>query len=91
MEVAEHFHFNPAYFSSLFKKQAGVPLGQYILDIRMTKARELLLETDLKIYEIARAVGFLDNKYFIRVFTKENGVSPGTFRATRDPCVGDVS
>ncbi|GHU78904.1 hypothetical protein FACS1894191_0550 [Clostridia bacterium] len=80
-EIASHFHFNTAYYSNLFKKHTGHSLTQYLLDFRLNKAKEMLFTTELKVYEIANAVGFNDDKYFIRVFAKEIGMPPKAFRA----------
>jgi two-component system response regulator YesN len=83
-EIASHFHFNTAYYSSLFKKRTGLSLAQYLLNFRLNKAKELLFSTELKVYEIAQAVGFNDDKYFIRVFVKETGITPNAFRTAGD-------
>lgn len=79
--IAERVRFNPSYYSNLFKKYTGSSVAQFLLETRLEKAKELLLTTDAKIYKIAQDVGFYDDKYFIRVFAKEFGTTPGAFRA----------
>lgn len=78
--VAETFYFNPSYFSTLFKNHTKINFSQYLLELRMKKGRELLEKTDLKVYEIAAAIGYNDSKYFNRVFKKEFGVTPDEYR-----------
>ena len=52
-------------------------------DYRMTKAKELLLGTNLKLYEIADKVGYNDAKYFSRVFKEATGMLPAEYRKTK--------
>ncbi|GAB3554153.1 hybrid sensor histidine kinase/response regulator transcription factor [Spirosoma fluminis] len=58
----------------------GMSITRYVRALRLTKARELLVTTDLNISQVAYAVGFEDPKYFSRVFSEEFGVSPAKFR-----------
>ena len=81
--VADAFKFNASYFSMYFKQHQGVTFSQYVLQYRLEKAKELLLGTPLKVYEIAERVGFRDVKYFNRVFKKEIGWTPETYRRLR--------
>jgi AraC-like DNA-binding protein len=80
IQVAHHVNLSPNYFSSLFKREMHVNFTEYINDLRVDKARKLLLETYLKGYEIAEKVGFNDNTYFTRVFKKVTGSSPNEYR-----------
>ena len=56
------------YFSSLFKKTFKINFINFITQLRIEKARELYLNTDMKIYEIAEQVGYSDWRYFYRVY-----------------------
>jgi len=78
--LANRFHFNPNYFSTIFKKNTGVALSYFILDMRMEKAVFLLQNSEKKIYEIAEKVGFKDVKYFCKVFKSKFGVTPNHYR-----------
>lgn len=78
--LANRFHFNPNYFSTIFKKNTGVALSYFILDMRMQKAVFLLQNSEKKIYEIAEKVGFRDVKYFCKVFKSKFGVTPNHYR-----------
>ncbi|MBA2936799.1 response regulator [Paenibacillus sp. CGMCC 1.16610] len=78
--VASKFYFNTSYFSHYFKVNTGISFSQYLLRTRLRKGKELLEETDSKIYEISKLIGFKDTKYFNRVFKKEFGVTPEEYR-----------
>ena len=78
--LANRFHFNPNYFSTIFKKNTGVAISYFILDMRMQKAVFLLQNSEKKIYEIAEKVGFRDVKYFCKVFKSKFGVTPNHYR-----------
>lgn len=78
--LAEKVNLNTNYFSVFFKNNLGVKFTQYLQDIRMNKARELLEKGDMRIYEISEMIGYHDVKYFIKVFKKEFDISPDEYR-----------
>jgi two-component system response regulator YesN len=82
MDVAGHVHLNPSYFSVLFKKVTGETLTRYITRYRMEKAALLLRNTDMKIFEIACAVGFDEPNYFTNVFKQQYQMSPKEYRSS---------
>ncbi len=71
---------SPNYFSHLFKKETGKNYKSYLIEIRMQKARDLLLQTNLMIYEIGELVGYHSTRTFTEAFVKAYGVSPTSFR-----------
>lgn len=77
---ADEVHLTPAYLSYLFKKETGMSLIKYITMIRMEKAKELLANTNNKIADIAKQVGYTNYSYFNIAFKNNVGVSPGTYR-----------
>ncbi|WP_309119119.1 response regulator [Paenibacillus sp.] len=79
-EVAEHLHISPTYFSKLFKKVTGDNFSAYLTKIRMQKAELLLVNTDMKVFEIAAAVGYDDPNYFTNVFRMVHRMSPSDYR-----------
>lgn len=77
--VAEDLHLNASYISQLIKAETGLTYTQYITELRIGKAKELLTHTKLSLAEISEAVGFNDYFYFIKKFKKEVGVTPGKY------------
>lgn len=83
-DVAEHCGMTASYLSYLFKVKSGSNFKEYIDGLRLERARELLSGTDMKVEEIARAVGY-DNSYsFTRFFKNNMGLTPKEFRAMRE-------
>jgi AraC-like DNA-binding protein len=85
-KVAKAVHISANYLSEKFKKITGVNFVDYIARARFEKARELLEDVDLRISEIAFAVGFQSLSQFNRVFKKLSRKSPTEFRATLLRC-----
>ena len=79
-DLAVKLYFNPSYLSRTFKKKAGVSFTEYLMEVRMTKAAELLRNGELKAFEIAVAVGIPDPNYFSTCFKKYTGVSVSQYR-----------
>jgi len=82
-EIAAENHYNPAYFSRLFKKQTGYNFTEYVSACRVELACKLLQETELKIGDIAAEVGFSDRTKFFRVFAEHTGTTPLKFRKSK--------
>lgn len=81
-EIANRLNMSQEYLGAQFHKEVGEPFSVYIRNIRMAKAKELLIGTQLKQYEIARRVGYSDPKYFARVFRECEGTTPAEYRKT---------
>lgn len=79
-DLGSHLGFNPSYFSSLFKKETGTSFLEYVVKVRMEKAKELLKEPDLRIQDICLMVGYNDVRHFRKLFTQSTGLSPKEFR-----------
>ncbi|WP_158560423.1 response regulator transcription factor [Paenibacillus contaminans] len=71
---------NSKYLSRLYKKITGEDLSQYIANTKLSRAQTLLKETEMKIYEISAAVGFLSEPYFYRFFRNAAGITPQEYR-----------
>lgn len=80
--VAAALGCNASYFSTLFKKETGQTLTEFILQERMRLAADLLLNTRLQIQTVAQHCGFLDVNYFSRCFRQTAGCSPSAYRQT---------
>lgn len=79
-QVAAAFGVHEDYLTQCFQRVYGISLVTYINRFRIKQARELLEQTTLSVTQIALAVGFTDSSYFGRVFQRENGVPPRTYR-----------
>jgi two-component system response regulator YesN len=79
-DLGERFYFSPNYLSALIKSRTGVPFKQYLQTLRMEKAVARLRYSDEKVADIALSVGFSDPAYFNRIFKKQYGVSPDSYR-----------
>lgn len=79
-QIAEKYYFNPSYFSSIFKNMFDLTFSEYLIELRMGKARQLLLETGNKVKEISTMVGYRDANYFVRSFKKYYGMTPEEYR-----------
>ena len=78
--LAGQFHLNPQYISQLFKSEIGVNFLAYLTNIRMERAKKLLLSTSLPIAEVAEQSGYGDYRVFTKVFKKSEGVTPSQYR-----------
>ncbi len=79
-DVAAVAGFNPTYFSTVFKKVTGENFLEYLSQLRMKEARELLCDGHLRIEDIAEKVGYADTKYFVKLFKKSTGLTPQEYR-----------
>ncbi|MDC7239954.1 MAG: response regulator [Spirochaetales bacterium] len=79
-QLSEQYSLSKEYLCKIFKKKYGMGIYQYLLQVRMEKAAELLQEDRLKIQEIAELLGFSDNNYFSKAFRKFYDTSPTRFR-----------
>jgi len=77
---AAHCSMSKSRFIHLFKEATGLPPHKYRTSIRIKRAKEMLLQTDMRISEIAELVGYVDQNYFTRVFKKYTGVLPSEYR-----------
>lgn len=79
-DLADIAYLNPNYLSNMFSSVTGCTLNKYIKNIRMQKAQELLLNTNMKITDISESVGFHNTSYFCKSFQKMFGTTPERFR-----------
>jgi two-component system, response regulator YesN len=79
-EIAERFYLSREYISRKFKQQYNETITNYVTTIRIEKAKELLENPHLKVYEIAFKVGYQNEKYFSKVFKKLVGLTPNEYR-----------
>lgn len=79
-DMANRLHVTPEYLSSLFIRELGIKFTTYCTQKKIEHAKNLLTETNIKIYEVAEESGYTDVKYFCKVFKKYTGMSPGEYR-----------
>lgn len=82
-DVADEVFLSQNYLSELFKREMGEGFYDFLSKYRITKAKEILLTTNLKVYEIAQMVGYNDSITFGRAFKKITGITPNSFRNNR--------
>ena len=78
--VSSEVGFNPAYFSTVFKKSTGENFMDYVKEVRIEHAKEMLARTGMDIPSVAQAVGYSDIKYFTRLFRKLTSLTPTDYR-----------
>lgn len=78
--VSEVVGLNSSYFSALFKRSTGVGFAEYLLDLRMSEVKRLLVETNRTIAQIALDVGYHDPKHLARLFKKHYQIKPNEYR-----------
>ena len=79
-DIAKYVFLSPSYFTRAFKEDTGMSPMQYLLNIRIKRSCELLVETDLKIGEIAHSVGFSNQQRFNDMFKKQTNMTPMQYR-----------
>lgn len=81
--IAAGVGMSPSYFSSIFSREMGKTFVEYLTEIRMEKAKELLVCSSLKTSEVGYQVGYKDPHYFSYIFKKTLGCSPKEYRSRR--------
>lgn len=79
MEVAEEYNISHFHLSKMFKKILGINYKDYLVQVRMEKAKELIRKERKTISEISQEVGYMDPNYFSKVFKKYTGMSPSEY------------
>ncbi|MBB6734571.1 response regulator [Cohnella zeiphila] len=79
-EIAKEVYLTPTYVSLLFKQETGQTVGEYLTQVRVEKAKELLRDPKYKFYDICYAIGYTDPSYFTKLFKKATGVTPSAYR-----------
>ncbi|MCC3376045.1 response regulator [Cohnella sp. REN36] len=82
--IAERIYMNPAYLGQLFKTNEGLSFNDYLLRVRMEKAKELLRRTDKKAFEVATDVGYRELDWFYKKFKAYTGYSTSEYRAAQE-------
>lgn len=83
--LGRYVGYSANYLNDLSRAHTGRPVGRWITDMRMSRARAYLEQTDVPIAEVGAACGYDDPAYFSRVFRREHSVSPATWRIAAHP------
>lgn len=80
-QLADKYGTSGKYLSRLLKHALGIPFQQYLGSLRIDKAKELLISTDMPVQDIAARTGFNTKTTFLRIFRKHEGVTPSEYRS----------
>lgn len=78
--LANRAFLNPAYFSTLYKQETGVNISSYIQEARLEQATKMLTETNLKVIDVGKLVGYPHPQYFTKIFRERYGITPNRYR-----------
>jgi two-component system response regulator YesN len=81
--IGAHVYISPTYLCAFFKKTTGKTINEFITEVRIEKAKQLLKDSRIKLYEVATSVGFTDVNYFSTLFKRNVGYTPSEFRGKR--------
>lgn len=79
-KIASIVYLNPVYFSQLFKQKTGTGYKDYVIKLRMERAKELLANRNLRVTDVAKLVGYDDLRHFTQVFRKKYNITPTEYR-----------
>lgn len=79
-DIGKEVYLTPTYVSLLFKQETGQTINEFLTQIRVEKAKELLRDPQYKFYDICYAIGYTDPSYFTKLFKKATGVTPSAYR-----------
>ena len=79
-DISKHINLHPVYLTRIFKKATGKTLIEYLTLVRVEKAKEMLINTNMTVKQISKSVGYCDARSFWRFFKKYEGITPGDYR-----------
>ncbi|WP_165444949.1 helix-turn-helix domain-containing protein [Gracilibacillus phocaeensis] len=83
--IANELSLDYAYISRLFKQKTGMKFMEYVISLRLAKAKDLLIHSSLSVKDIGKSVGYVNAHSFIRIFKKNEGTTPGKYREKNNP------
>ncbi|MDR6879448.1 helix-turn-helix domain-containing protein [Bacillus sp. 3255] len=83
--IADQLQLDPSYVSRMFRQEISITFMDYVIYLRLEKAKELLKMSDLTVKDIGAAVGYANQRSFNRIFKKHEGMTPGEFRDIHAP------
>ena len=79
-EISSLLYVSPGYLSKLFKEETGSNFTTYLNGVRIKKSKTLLINENVKCYQVAKCVGYENSAYFNRIFKKLTGVTPRQYK-----------
>jgi two-component system, response regulator YesN len=79
-DIANEIYLSPNYVGIIFKKEMGESFTDFLVRVRLEKAKKMLKETPLKVYQIGGMVGYSNISYFCSIFKNSYGMSPSEYR-----------
>ncbi len=83
-DIAQRMNISYNYLSTVFKQINGKNFSAYLIDVKMSRAKQMVLEGSLKMYEIAEKVGYSNAKYFTEQFKKTVGMTPSEYKSSHN-------
>lgn len=79
-DIARYVHLNPDYLSRIFKKELGISVIDYLIELRIEMAKKLLRDTNMRVSDVAGQVGYSNFSHFSKLFKKKVGVNPNQYK-----------
>ena len=79
-QIAAHVFLTPTYLSSLFKRETGETISEYITSVRIEKSTNMLKDPRIKLFEVAQSVGYKEANYYAKVFKRKMNLTPKEYR-----------
>lgn len=79
-QLAEHTNLSESYLSKIFRKEMGMPVSEYVIHLKIEKAKNLLAFSDYSLIDISNYLAFSSQSHFIQVFQKKVGMTPHKYR-----------
>ncbi len=80
LDLARHIDMSHSWLTKRFNQECGCSVPQYMLNVRMERAKEMLEKTNMRVFEVSDAIGFDNARYFVSVFKKAVGLTPSAYR-----------
>jgi len=81
-ELAKEVYLTPTYLCQLFKQETDVTVNEYMTALRLEKAKELLRDPSIKLYDVCAMIGYASPAYFTKLFKRHTGLTPSEYRDT---------
>lgn len=80
-KISQQVFLTPNYIGYIFKEEMGISFSEYVTQVRMEHAKELLKHPENKIYEVSQKVGYKNSHYFSKLFKKHTGINPSQYKS----------